>query len=370
MYSGPAHGEPLRPFPHHERHVSYPIERSPFKNQPRTHVELPRLLEPRPNHASQPPVVDASSRRPDLFRGTAPASEHRPQSHNLPRLHDILTSTSSEPAPPAYSSSWSNTAAPTDHRQNGDSTHGHAGYRPSSAHPTNERPPYQAPTGRRMDLPVLQTSPAMRHDSHSAMTPASYGAHRDAREHAGLSREAGHRPPTGPYSHNGMRSPYASIGHDESHYQNSAMPMERPGNHAYPSNGPAITSKYIGIRDIPGEGQFHVYEGGQRIPTAVDGESVNPAWGLTKANKPRKRLAMACLDCREKKIKCEPGAVSCLQCEKAKRTCRKYDDPLRLCSPFTDHIIGLPRINPKVIRQVPRSGPTVPALHHVRALGI
>lgn len=33
---------------------------------------------------------------------------------------------------------------------------------------------------------------------------------------------------------------------------------------------------------------------------------------------------MACLDCREKKIKCEPGASSCLQCEKAKRPCRKY----------------------------------------------
>ncbi|KAF2208428.1 hypothetical protein CERZMDRAFT_5357, partial [Cercospora zeae-maydis SCOH1-5] len=73
---------------------------------------------------------------------------------------------------------------------------------------------------------------------------------------------------------------------------------------------------------LPGEGTFHLYEGGLRIPTHVDGEQVNPAWGLTKANKPRKRLAMACLDCREKKIKCEPGAASCLQCEKAKRPCR------------------------------------------------
>jgi hypothetical protein len=87
--------------------------------------------------------------------------------------------------------------------------------------------------------------------------------------------------------------------------------------------GPESSKKYIGIREIPGEGTFHLYEGGFRIPTHVDGETVNPAWGLTKANKPRKRLAMACLDCREKKIKCEPGAVSCLQCEKAKRTCRK-----------------------------------------------
>ncbi|EMC94122.1 hypothetical protein BAUCODRAFT_74686 [Baudoinia panamericana UAMH 10762] len=80
--------------------------------------------------------------------------------------------------------------------------------------------------------------------------------------------------------------------------------------------------KYLGVKDIPNEGTFHVYEGGHRIPTHVDGEQVNPQWGLTKANKPRKRLALACLDCREKKIKCEPGINSCLQCEKAKRTCR------------------------------------------------
>lgn len=85
----------------------------------------------------------------------------------------------------------------------------------------------------------------------------------------------------------------------------------------------------MGIREVPGEGTYHLYEGGFRIPTHVDGETVNPAWGLTKANKPRKRLAMACLDCREKKIKCEPGTVSCLQCEKAKRPCRKYVKKIR-----------------------------------------
>jgi hypothetical protein len=40
--------------------------------------------------------------------------------------------------------------------------------------------------------------------------------------------------------------------------------------------------------------------------------------------RPRKRLAQACLDCREKKIKCEPGqSNTCVQCEKAKRPCRR-----------------------------------------------
>lgn len=89
------------------------------------------------------------------------------------------------------------------------------------------------------------------------------------------------------------------------------------------SSAPDNQRMYLGVREIPGEGNFHLYDGGYRIPTQIDGEQVNPAWGLTKANKPRKRLALACLDCREKKIKCEPGAISCVQCEKAKRPCRR-----------------------------------------------
>lgn len=28
-------------------------------------------------------------------------------------------------------------------------------------------------------------------------------------------------------------------------------------------------------------------------------------------------------NCREKKIKCEPGETSCVQCEKAKRECHR-----------------------------------------------
>lgn len=83
-------------------------------------------------------------------------------------------------------------------------------------------------------------------------------------------------------------------------------------------------TRYLGIKNYPGQGTFHLYEDGYRIPTQVDGETVNPQWGLTKANKPRKRLALACLDCRDKKTKCEPGVKGCLQCVKAKRTCRQY----------------------------------------------
>jgi hypothetical protein len=107
---------------------------------------------------------------------------------------------------------------------------------------------------------------------------------------------------------------------------NASSGYEGPGTSPHTASGadPQSGKKFLYTRDIPGEGRFHIYEGGHRIPAVVDGEQVNPVWGLTKANKPRKRLALACLDCREKKIKCEPGVNSCLQCEKARRPCRRW----------------------------------------------
>ncbi|KAF2087568.1 hypothetical protein K490DRAFT_12804, partial [Saccharata proteae CBS 121410] len=71
-----------------------------------------------------------------------------------------------------------------------------------------------------------------------------------------------------------------------------------------------------------GEGICYVYEDGSYCRTVIDGEEVNPSWGVTKAGKPRKRLAQACLTCREKKIKCEPGVPKCAQCTRARRVCR------------------------------------------------
>lgn len=46
-------------------------------------------------------------------------------------------------------------------------------------------------------------------------------------------------------------------------------------------------------------------------------------WGMTKAGKPRKRLSQACVTCREKKIKCDPGdGPKCSQCLRFNRECR------------------------------------------------
>ena len=72
---------------------------------------------------------------------------------------------------------------------------------------------------------------------------------------------------------------------------------------------------------IPGEGAVWVYEDGSTCPKMIDGEPVKPQWGVTKAGKPRKRLAIACTTCREKKIKCDPATPKCIQCEKFGRNC-------------------------------------------------
>ena len=78
----------------------------------------------------------------------------------------------------------------------------------------------------------------------------------------------------------------------------------------------------VGEENVPGEGPCYIYADGSRLRKIIDGEVVNAQWGVTKAGKPRKRLAIACLTCREKKIKCEPGEPKCMQCEKSGRECR------------------------------------------------
>jgi hypothetical protein len=75
-------------------------------------------------------------------------------------------------------------------------------------------------------------------------------------------------------------------------------------------------------RHIEGKGICYVYNDGTICPKSVNGDSVNPKWGTTKAGKPRKRLGQACNTCREKKIRCDPQVPKCAQCQKFGRECR------------------------------------------------
>ena len=86
------------------------------------------------------------------------------------------------------------------------------------------------------------------------------------------------------------------------------------------ATGPVV--RLVGEQVFPGEGLCYVYDDGSHVKKVIDGERVNAQWGITKAGKPRKRLAIACMTCREKKIKCDPAEPKCVQCEKSGRECR------------------------------------------------
>ncbi|ERT02097.1 uncharacterized protein SPSK_04997 [Sporothrix schenckii 1099-18] len=85
--------------------------------------------------------------------------------------------------------------------------------------------------------------------------------------------------------------------------------------------------QFMHASEVPGEGLCYFYDDGTHCKAVIDGEAVNPYWGVTKAGKPRKRLAIACITCREKKIKCDPEYPRCVQCEKFGRVCRFKNAP-------------------------------------------
>lgn len=85
---------------------------------------------------------------------------------------------------------------------------------------------------------------------------------------------------------------------------------------------PPVRPHVVDEKYIEGEGLCYIYADGSYCPKNIDGVPVNANWGITKAGKPRKRLAQACLTCREKKIKCHPNLPKCDQCQKSGRDCR------------------------------------------------
>lgn len=86
--------------------------------------------------------------------------------------------------------------------------------------------------------------------------------------------------------------------------------------------GTHFLPRFVRATEVPGEGMCYFYDDGSHCKTVIDGEAVNAHWGVTKAGKPRKRLAIACVTCREKKIKCDPDFPRCVQCEKFGRVCK------------------------------------------------
>ncbi|KAK7517130.1 uncharacterized protein IWZ02DRAFT_492437 [Phyllosticta citriasiana] len=203
-----------------------------------------------------------------------------------------------------------------------------------------------APPARLSGLPALHAaSPAERsinhqplhiaRDDHRAFVPASHPFPLFSAPASITHAPA--PPPAGPPHQHPFREPIYGPNRRTSVSSGASAPSEHPSpaedyGDAPParvkrrigeaSRGAARAARCVGQQEIPGEGMCFVYEDGSYCRTMIDGEAVNPSWGVTKAGKPRKRLAQACLTCREKKIKCEPGVPKCAQCTRARRTCR------------------------------------------------
>lgn len=144
------------------------------------------------------------------------------------------------------------------------------------------------------------------------------------------------RPDNGMWSHQGTHwSPPASPSQNGRFGNSTAtMPPYRrpdveprpPGAAVSPADSqppaPPVRPHVIDERYIEGEGLCYIYADGTYCPKTINGVPVNANWGITKAGRPRKRLAQACLTCREKKIKCYPNLPKCEQCQKSGRVCR------------------------------------------------
>ena len=249
-----------------------------------------------------------------------PPAPSRPQGYNLPGVKDILNS---DPDTIPRAPFTSSLTFPNERRE--------AAYPEGPSEPGSVNPPTTLyPSAHLSQGPYIQLNrpheaiglDARRHSLATLRSP--YEAHAPSRsEHADFAPKQTHLVIAGSHVAVDAPSPYRETFSDE-------VRAGQPGN-TRPRQSQDVQSPAVGenhgqllrVEVHPTEGEVYLYEDGHTVPTRVDGEPVNPNWGLTKANKPRKRLAMACLDCREKKIKCEPGKDSCVQCQKATRICRR-----------------------------------------------
>ncbi|KAL2134253.1 hypothetical protein VTI74DRAFT_686 [Chaetomium olivicolor] len=120
-------------------------------------------------------------------------------------------------------------------------------------------------------------------------------------------------------SQNPPTTPTSSVGSEALPAKDGLGPKIWTGTHFLP--------RFVRAAEVPGEGMCYFYDDGSHCKTVIDGEAVNAHWGVTKAGKPRKRLAIACVTCREKKIKCDPDYPRCVQCEKFGRVCKFKNAP-------------------------------------------
>lgn len=98
-----------------------------------------------------------------------------------------------------------------------------------------------------------------------------------------------------------------------------------------------------------------------------------PAWSelKTKAGKERKRLPLACIACRRKKIRCSGEKPACKHCLRSRIPC-VYKVTTRKAAPRTDYMAmldkRLKRMEDRIIKLVPKSEQDASAANVVRGV--
>ncbi|KAB8360772.1 hypothetical protein FH972_024506 [Carpinus fangiana] len=118
-------------------------------------------------------------------------------------------------------------------------------------------------------------------------------------------------------------SPYASTQGTATFHTSPASSDHRFHGHRTDDRSGSPGHPNCPTQIVKGVGECYIRSDGSYVPCLINNEPVNPEFGVTKAGKPRKRLAQACMTCREKKIKCQPGEPKCVQCTKVNRECRR-----------------------------------------------
>ncbi|KAL4929680.1 Zn(II)2Cys6 transcription factor [Aspergillus undulatus] len=307
---GPAEQETDRPAANLSVPTSHPYQLPP----PRTSAPLQFGTDPflRPRNRGE--RNDEREESPGYMRGCG----YQQPNEQLPSVSQLLTPTAqSSRSPSPYNPRSFGIYLPSN--EHGE-PHERLRYNEPSTHPLGSRyGVYEQPraTLDAMTLPQSQNLPPISHLS----------THTHSHDNPGY-------PNLNP---NSPHPPYPSVLHqrynDESNARTpGSVPQLGTGNpEFFDAIGKSVKSQVrlhvVDERYIEGEGLCYIYADGSHCPKIIDGVPVNANWGITKAGKPRKRLAQACLTCREKKIKCHPNLPKCDQCQKSGRECRFESAP-------------------------------------------
>ncbi|RMZ84234.1 hypothetical protein DV738_g667, partial [Chaetothyriales sp. CBS 135597] len=132
---------------------------------------------------------------------------------------------------------------------------------------------------------------------------------------------------------------------------NSWTPSTSAGR---PPSSPDESSRASGVND----GKPSTNNTNSRKKEGLDGDK-RPAWSelKTKAGKERKRLPLACIVCRRKKIRCSGEKPACKHCLRARVPC-VYKVTTRKAAPRTDYMAmldkRLKRMEDRVIKAIPK----------------